>query len=240
MTCDFISHCGGNLFKIIFRASAERLQALPINLRYICKRVFHLQALDNIQWIYCYISRNTDSQKLSIDMITVWRLVEDKLLNMFLRSELNECRSKEESKGELKVMVEIGSCRHFWCTEPFSFPFLLCYSTMDVLQMQMQHCNKYQNIQDLSLPSESDILPIYWSCRVNAIYDLPINLRYIHERVPPLIDLHCLCEHWWDYNLAVGWLVGSHETLLVKTLGEGSSRLSLLPWEQAFGRRVSC
>ena len=42
-----------------------------------------------------------------------WRLVEDKLLNMFLRSELNECRSKEESKGELKVMVEIGSCRHF-------------------------------------------------------------------------------------------------------------------------------
>ena len=60
-------------------------------------------------WIYCrYISRNTDSQKLSIDMITVWRLVEDKLLNMFLRSELNECRSKEESKGELKVMVEIG------------------------------------------------------------------------------------------------------------------------------------
>ena len=50
----------------------------------------------------------------------------------------------------------------------------------------MQHCNKYQNNQDLSLPSGSDILPIYWSCRVNAIYDLPINLRYIHKRVPPL------------------------------------------------------
>ena len=65
-------------------------------------------------WIYCrYISRNTDSQKLSIDMITVWRLVEDKLLNMFLRSELNECRSKEESKSELKVMLEIDSCRNF-------------------------------------------------------------------------------------------------------------------------------
>ena len=31
----------GNLFKIIFRASAERVQALPINLRYIYKRVFH-------------------------------------------------------------------------------------------------------------------------------------------------------------------------------------------------------
>ena len=72
----------------------------------------------------------------------------------------------------------------------FSFPLLHCYSAMDVLQMQMQHCNKYQNIQDLSLPSESDILPIYWSCRVNAIYDLPINLRYIHKRVPPLIHTH--------------------------------------------------
>ena len=33
----------GNLFKIIFRASAERVQALPINLRYIYKRVFHKQ-----------------------------------------------------------------------------------------------------------------------------------------------------------------------------------------------------
>ena len=31
---------GGNFFKIIFRASAERVQALPINLRYISKRVF--------------------------------------------------------------------------------------------------------------------------------------------------------------------------------------------------------
>ena len=30
-------------FKIIFRASAERVQALPINLRYIYKRVFHKQ-----------------------------------------------------------------------------------------------------------------------------------------------------------------------------------------------------
>ena len=42
----------------------------------------------------------------------------------------------------------------------FSFPLLHCYSAMDVLQMQMQHCNKYQNNQDLSHPSGSDILPI--------------------------------------------------------------------------------
>ena len=69
----------------------------------------------------------------------------------------------------------------------FSFPLLHCYSAMDVLQMQMQHCNKYQNNQDLSLPSGSDILPIYWSCRASAIYDLPINLRYIYKRVSPLV-----------------------------------------------------
>ena len=50
-------------------------------------------------------------------MITVWRLVEDKLLNITLRSELNGCRSKKESKSELKVMLEIGSCGNFCCTE---------------------------------------------------------------------------------------------------------------------------
>ena len=37
--CDLYS--AGNLFKIIFRASAELVQVLPINLRYIYKRVFH-------------------------------------------------------------------------------------------------------------------------------------------------------------------------------------------------------
>ena len=40
--------------------------------------------------------------------------------------------------------------------------------------MPMQHCNKYQNNQNMSLPSGSDILPIYWSCRASVIYDLPI------------------------------------------------------------------
>ena len=51
----------------------------------------------------------------------------------------------------------------------FSFPLLHCYSAMDVLQMQMQHCN---------------------NCRASAIYDLPINLRYIHKRVPALARAH--------------------------------------------------
>ena len=39
---------------------------------------------------------------------TVCRLVEDKLLKIILRSELNEFRSEEEGKSELKVMLEIG------------------------------------------------------------------------------------------------------------------------------------
>ena len=53
----------------------------------------------------------------------------------------------------------------------------------------MQHCNKYQNNPNLGLPSGSNILPIYWSCRASAIYDLPINLRYIHKRVPSLVHM---------------------------------------------------
>ena len=43
----------GNLFKIIFRVSAERVQALPINLRYIYKRVFLKQTAPIYeQWAY--------------------------------------------------------------------------------------------------------------------------------------------------------------------------------------------
>ena len=41
---------GGNLFKIIFRASAERVQALPINLRYIYKRFFSVAGNPDIQF----------------------------------------------------------------------------------------------------------------------------------------------------------------------------------------------
>ena len=37
----WVGASAGNLFKIIFRASAERVQELAINLRYIYKRVFH-------------------------------------------------------------------------------------------------------------------------------------------------------------------------------------------------------
>ena len=89
----------------------------------------------------------------------------------------------------------------------FSFPLLHCYSAMDVLQMQMQHCNNYQNNQDLSLPSGSDILPNFWSCRASAIYDLPINLRYIHKRVPALVHMvpqptPCRSEAFWEIRIA--------------------------------------
>ena len=51
----WVGASAGNLFKIIFRASAERVQELAINLRYIYKRFF------------------TSRQP----RYTVWRLVED-------------------------------------------------------------------------------------------------------------------------------------------------------------------
>ena len=85
----------------------------------------------------------------------------------------------------------------------FYFPSLHCYSAMDVLHMQMQHFNKYQKNQDLSLPSGSDILPIYWSCRASAIYDLPINLRYIHKRVPALMCTQHPLQHQCQYLRSV-------------------------------------
>ena len=63
-------------------------------------------------------------------------------------------------------MLEIGLCGNFLCTEIFSFPLLHCYSAIDVLQMQMQHCNIYQNNQDLSLPSGSNILILPSECDI--------------------------------------------------------------------------
>ena len=49
-------------------------------------------------------------------------------------------------------------------------------------------CNTmYQNYQDPSLPSGSDILRYVWTCRASAIYDMPINWRYIQKRCPALV-----------------------------------------------------
>ena len=39
------------------------------------------------------------------------------------------------------------------------------------------------------LPSAFDILRYILSCRAIAIYDLPINLRYIYKRVSPLVSM---------------------------------------------------
>ena len=46
-------------------------------------------------------------------------------------------------------------------------------------------CPIYRDIYFV-LPSASDILRYILSCRAIAIYDLPINLRYIYKRVSPL------------------------------------------------------
>ena len=101
------------------------------------------------------------STKLSPDMmLTVWRLVEDKLLNIILRSELNECRSKEESKNELKVMLEIGLCGKFLCTELSLFLYFIAIALW-MLTNANATLQQIQNNPNLSLPSGSDILPIY-------------------------------------------------------------------------------
>ena len=54
--------------------------------------------------------------------------------------------------------------------------------------LQVASCNTmYQNNQDIDVPSGSDILRYIWTCRASAIYDIPINWRYIHKRCPALI-----------------------------------------------------
>ena len=54
------------------------------------------------------------------------------------------------------------------------------------------------------LPSAFDILRYILSCRAIAIYDLPINLRYIYKRVSPLLyslsDSECLRTHLKTHN----------------------------------------
>ena len=58
--------------------------------------------------------------------------------------------------------------------------------------MQMQHCNNYQNNQDLSLPSGSDILPIidpaervrYMTCRLTSDISTK-EFHHYHIRTVP-------------------------------------------------------
>ena len=47
------------------------------------------------------------------------------------------------------------------------------------------------------LPSVSDILRYILSCRAIAIYDLPINLRYIYKRVSPLLYIQPVSGSLW-------------------------------------------
>ena len=82
----------------------------------------------------------------------------------------------------------------------FSFPLPHCHNAMDVLQMQMQHCNKYQNNQDLSLLSGSDILPIccqyidpaervrFMTCRLTS----DISTKEFQHQLTPNRRLFCI------------------------------------------------
>ena len=50
-------------------------------------------------------------------------------------------------------------------------------------------CNTATNTK-WSRSESFEWIRLYWSCRASAIYDLPINLRYIHKRVPALLGSH--------------------------------------------------
>ena len=83
--------------------------------------------------------------------------------------------------------------------ESFSFPLLHCDSDMDVYKCK---CNTATNTKIIKIwafrvdPIYRRYIHkrvIYWSCRTSTIYDLPINLQYIHKRVAALVDTESLC-----------------------------------------------
>ena len=63
------------------------------------------------------------------------------------------------------------------------------------------------------LPSASDILRYILYCRTIAIYDLPINLRYIYKRVSPLItsqsanDWYMTQPFFWFFLLSGKYMI---------------------------------
>ena len=66
------------------------------------------------------------------------------------------------------------------------------------------------------LPSASDILRYILSCRTIAIYDLPINLRYIYKRVSPLLNVVILPLIRGENHVIRGTITVSH---LLATFG---------------------
>ena len=77
---------------------------------------------------------------------------------------------------------------------------LQCTSAMNCnalqwsVMCQTASCNTmYQNNQDPSLLSGSDILRYIWTYWASAIYDNPINRRYIRQRWPVLVISQFVC-----------------------------------------------
>ena len=88
-------------------------------------------------------------------------------MNIVVRFELNDCRSiiyylkRKRAKVNSKycgkfVQVEFFVKRNFFFSSLVPCTILHWYSAMDALQMQ--YCNEYQNNEELSRPSGSDIL----------------------------------------------------------------------------------
>ena len=70
----------------------------------------------------------------------------------------------------------------------------------------------YQNDQDPSLPIGSDIFRYIWTCRASAIYDIPINWRYIQQRCPALLSSRPP-EDLSQFTLALTLLIFGFRTL---------------------------
>ena len=111
----------------------------------------------------------------------------------------------------LEISAYVNCC--FLC----SVIFIEYYSTMhcnEVLQacrVDPIYCDIY-----FVLPSAFDISRYILSCRAIAIYDLPINLRYIHKRVPSLIFIQPACQQpeWYMSNSILFTCISASKCML--------------------------
>ena len=91
-------------------------------------------------------------------------------------------------------------------------------------------CNTmYQNYQDPSLPSGSDILRYFWTCRASAIYDMPINWRYIQKRCPALVGTHTHSIHVSHIWVTLSKVI-PHTLLGVHSIERGNATYFWVHW----------
>ena len=108
--------------------------------------------------------------------------------------------NKRKVKGNSKICFNSNFCYYF-----HQFTGMCWDMNLDIhgLTWASRVCPIYRDIYFV-LPSASDILRYILSCRAIAIYDLPINLRYIYKRVSPLLVMllyHNVCQMLCDVTM---------------------------------------